>query len=177
MDTPPIIILKEFAYEWSHDRSRSAARRYFRRKFRNPILLFFVCLAISLPSLAGFHAALVQHDPSGCWFYLIIPVLSLLPSLLLVHSYFKTLRMFAKLKDQRVTIQIEETGMIFHTNGSATSIKWGDIKRIWQCSDFWFISGQSPIRVFMPLPVAPLGAEMIKTIEDKIRQHGGQVSP
>jgi hypothetical protein len=76
-----------------------------------------------------------------------------------------------------MTIQIEETGMIFQTNSSTTSIKWSDIRRIWQCPDFWFIFGQSPARVFCTLPVAPLGVEMIKAIEEKIRQYGGQASP
>jgi hypothetical protein len=112
------------------------------------------------------------------FFYLIIPVLSLPPALLLAHSYFKTLSMFAKLKDNRMTIQIEEeeTSMIFQTNSSTTSIRWRDIGRIWQCPDFWFILGQSPARVFT-LPIAPLDAETIKIIEDKIRQYGGQASP
>lgn len=174
MDKPPVIILKEFTYEWSHDLSRAAAHRYFRRGFRNSTLLFFVCLAISLPCLAGFHAGLVQHNPSG-WFYLIIPVISLPPSLLLAHSYFKTLRMFAKLKDKRMTIQIEDAGMIFQTNSSTTSIKWKDIRRIWQCPDFWFIFRQSPAPVFT-LPIAQLDAKTIKTIENKIRQYGGQAT-
>jgi hypothetical protein len=102
-------------------------------------------------------------------------IICLMSALILAGIYFKIVRTFAELPSKSFTIRVEQESMTFQTNESVTTVKWSGIKRIWKFPDFWFIFRNTTGLVCSALPVAPLGTEVSKTIEAKVRQHGGLI--
>ncbi len=170
-----MLLPKKTAYEWSRELSKTAARRFFLRRFRNSILFFYINFAIGIVCLAGFRAGLIQHEQLA-WIYLIPIIVCSVPTMILAFTYLKIAKTFSEFPNKRFSICAEEAGLTFQTSESSTTVKWSNIKRIWKFSDFWVIFRQTPRLVCSPLPVAPLSAEIFKTIEDKVRQHGGQIT-
>jgi len=170
MGTPPTILPRVITYEWSRDLSRAAARRYFSRRFRRPLIVFSIIGAVCIGGLI-FDP---RKDMAGAyWLPLII---CLIPVLVFVRVYFKMTRAFEELSDKRVTVRVEPESITFETSESVSTMKWSAIKRLWRFPDVLLIFRYKTADLtFSALPVAQLGAEVGRAIEDKVRQHGGQV--
>ena len=170
MDTPPVILPREIRYEWSRDLSRTAAHRYFSRRFRRSLIVFAIISAVCIAGLI-FDP---RKDMAGAYWLPLIICLVLV--LLFVRVYFKTTRTFEELPDKRITVRVEPESITWETSESVSTMKWSAIKRIWKFPDVLLIFRYKTAQVYSALPVSELGAEVSRIIEDKVRQHGGQVA-
>ena len=170
MDAPPPILPREIEYEWSRDLSRTAARRYFSRRFRRPLIVSSIISAVCIGCLI-FDP---RNDMAGaCWLSLISCLVLIL---LFIRVYFGTTRTFEELPDKRIRVRVEPESITWETSESVSTLKWSAIKRIWRFPDMLLIFRYKTAQTYSVLPVAPLGIEVSRTIEDKVRQHGGQVT-
>jgi len=83
---------------------------------------------------------------------------------------------FEELPDNRIRVRIEPESITFETNESISTMKWSAIKQLWKFPDVLLLSRYKSEMTCLVLPVAELGAEVSKAIEDKVRQHGGRVA-
>jgi YcxB-like protein len=170
MDTPPTILPREIKFEWSRDLSQAAARRYFSRRFRRPLIVFSLISAVCVGGLI-FDP---RKDMAGA--YLLPLMICLIPVFLLILVYFKTTRHFEESPDKRITVRVEPESITWESSESVSTMKWSAIKRLWMFPDVLLIFTYKKAQVYSALPVAELGVEVSKTIEDKVRQYGGQVA-
>jgi hypothetical protein len=171
MEIPPIILPRTITYEWSRNLARTAGRRYFSRRFRNPMILSFIIGAVC----TGGFIFDPREDMAGAYWFPLIPCLALI--LLYVLAYYRMTRNFEELPDNRITVRVEPESITFETSETISTMKWSAVKKLWKFPDLLLIyryKKQNAVGVV--LPVAPLGAELCRFIEEKIREHGGQVS-
>lgn len=171
MDTPPAILPRTITYEWSRDVSRAAARRYFSRRHRRPLIVFS---AIGVVCIGGLIFDPHEDMAGAYWLPLII---CLVLGLLFVPVYFMMTRTFEELPDKRITVRIEWESITFETSEAVSTMKWSAVKRLWRFPDVLLMFRyKNKDTGFSPLPVAQLGAELSRIIEEKVREHGGHVS-
>lgn len=86
-------------------------------------------------------------------------------------------RTFEEVSDNRITVRVEPESITFESIEMVSTLKWSAIKRLWKFPEVLLIGCHKNTKTgFSPLPVAPLGAELCRFIEEKVREHGGKVS-
>jgi hypothetical protein len=171
MDFPPIILPRTITYEWSRNLTKAAGRRYFSRRHRRPMIVFCIIGAVCIGGLVFDPRA----DMAGAYWVPLILCLALI--LLYVLAYYRITRTFEEVPDNRITVRVEPESITFETSEFVSTMKWSAIKRLWKFPDVLLICLHKNRKTgFTPLPVASLGAELCRLIEEKVREHGGQVS-
>ncbi len=73
--------------------------------------------------------------------------------------------------DHRVTVRVEPESITFQTSERSTTLKWSAIKTLWSYPDvllFFTYDRQT----YTAVPVAALGEDLRRFIEEKVREHG-----
>jgi hypothetical protein len=168
MDIPPTILPRKITFELSRDLSRVASRRYYSRKFLKPLGISCIGVALCILSLiySGSEGAGVTWLLLGFFAFAI---------LVFTRAYFTTLTGLEESR-QRVTVLIEADGITWESSESVTTWKWSAVKRLWRFREVLLLFRYRKAWGCVVLPVAELGQEVSKAIEDKVRQNGGQVA-
>ncbi len=172
MDETTTILPREINYEWSRELSRAAARRYFSRRFRQPLIVLSVFCALFIVALI-FEP---HSNPAASFMPLFGFAFCLSPVLLLVRVYFSMTKSFDELPDNRIRVRIESESITFETCESISTMKWRAIKQLWKFSDVWLLSRYKTKTTCFVLPVTQLDEAISKAIEEKVKQHGGRVA-
>ena len=77
--------------------------------------------------------------------------------------------------DRKVTVRIEPESITFQTSEQTTTMKWSRIKKLWRYPDVLLLFTYDQ-QTYSMLPAAPLGEDWRRFIEEKVREHGGQVA-
>lgn len=170
MDIPPTIFPREIEYEWSRDLSRRAARRYFSRRFSGTLIILSILIAVCIFGII--------FDPTkGIFgFYRTVLIISFVLILLFIRVYLKMTRTFEEVQNNRIKVRIELDSITWETSESVSTMKWSAIKRIWRFPDVLLLFRYKTTEIYFVLPVARLGVTIGRAIEDKVKQHGGQVA-
>ena len=171
LEIPPIILPRTITFKWSRKLARTAGRRYFSRRYRGHMIVLSIISAFCIGGLI-FDP---REEMAGAYWLPLILCLALI--LLYVLAYYTRPRTFEESPDNRVTVRVEQESITFETIELVSTLKWSAIKRLWKFPDVLLIGFHKNMRTgISPLPVAPLGAELCRFIEEKVREHGGQVS-
>ncbi len=76
--------------------------------------------------------------------------------------------------DRHVTVHVEAESITFQTSEHTSTMKWSLIKKLWSFPDVLLVFTYGRWNYSM-IPVAPLGEELRRFIEDKVKEHGGKV--
>ena len=78
------------------------------------------------------------------------------------------------MRDRHVTVRIEPESITLRTSEHVSTMKWSLIKQVWSFPDvlLLFTYGRAN---YVGIPVAAIGPESKRYVEDRIRQHGGKV--
>jgi hypothetical protein len=156
---------REITYEWTPELVRIGARRFISRYAGRSLLAFLIVLAIGV-------AGLVMGDGSGFWWLLaIFPVVY---ALMWVRYYFRVTKILDEMPDRRITVRVEPETITFQTSEHTSIMKWSLIKKLWIFPDVLLVFPYGRWNYSM-IPVAPLGDELKRFIEDKVKEHGGKV--
>lgn len=182
MNEPPVIVLQEITYEVPRDLPRSGWRRYFFRRFGEPLVVFSIIGGASVASLVlmipgAIHNRNQDHN-GGLTMVTLLGVLSgicFMVGLLYLRLYFRGRRAILGSVAQRVTLRVLSDTFSMHTNDTVSTRKWSTVKRLWRYPDllFFFRSKHDPP---IAVPSAQLRAEVIQAIEEKVRAYGGEVT-
>lgn len=173
MDTSSVTNPREITFEWSADFARAVRRRHFSRQIRRPCMVF---LPIGIIGLLGvlLHTQRGQSG-DGYWFLICI---SISPFALWAIHHLATSQMRCDVAVPRVTVRIEPESFTVKTEKSVSTIKWSAIKTIWKFPGvvllFW--DKKNSLDHAFAMPVAALGEEVCRFIEDRVREHGGVVA-
>jgi hypothetical protein len=173
VEIPPTIFPRVVTYEWSRDLSEASAKRYFSRRFRNAWSLAILLVGICAVCIGGLIFDKRQDMAIEYWVPIIIALMAVLS---LGWLYFKVTSRWVELPDNRITVSFESEGVTFKTSETVSTMKWSTIKRLWKFPDVWLVFWFKGSDRFSPLPVEHLGPDLTKAIEDKVREHGGQIT-
>jgi len=78
----------------------------------------------------------------------------------------------------RFTVRIEPESITVKSEKTDSTIKWAAIKTMWRFPEMIFLFWDKKNRLdhSFALPVASLGEEASRYIEDRVRKHGGRVA-
>ncbi len=165
MNTPPITLPREISYEWSPDLVKLGARRFIVRQVGRRMLVFMGFLAVLIALLALLGQPL--------WW--LLGIVALIPLLLWLVYYYRITHIRYEMPDRRVTVRVELDSITFETSEHRSTLKWSGIKKLWSFSDVLLLFTYTK-QTYSALPVAPLGEELRRYIESKVRENGGEVS-
>jgi hypothetical protein len=78
----------------------------------------------------------------------------------------------------RVSVRIEPESITVKSEKGDSTVKWSAIKTVWRFPDvmllFW--DKKNRLECSFAVPVASLGEEVSRYIEDRVREHGGKVA-
>lgn len=154
------------SYEWSPELVRIGTRRYIARHVGSRLVAFAAALVVAAIALAAGSAG-------GFWWVVII--VSALYLLIWAGHDLRMVKMRDERPDPMVSIRMEPECITFQSSEQTTTMKWSGFKKLWRFKEVLlvFLHGQ---RAYLILPAGPLGEEGRRFLEDKVREHGGQVA-
>ena len=173
MNTSPAIISREITFEWPLGFARAIKRHHFSRQIRRPSLVF---LPIGIIGLIGVWLHLQKGESGGGYWFLIC--ISAAPFVLWGLHYWATSQMRPSGAVPHFTVRVEpESFSITGAQGSST-LKWSQVTTMWRFPDMILVFWDKKNRLdhSFALPVASLGEEGSRYIEDRVREHGGVVA-
>ena len=173
MDTQPTNISREITFDRTLDFHRAVKRRHFSRQIRRPCLVF---LPIGIIGLLGIWLRFQKGEAGGYYWFLIC--ISAAPFVLWGMNHWATSQIRLVGAVPRFTVRVEPENITVTSEKASSTLKWSAIKTMWKFPDvillFW--DKKNSLHQAIALPVAPLGEEVNRFIEDKVREHGGKVA-
>jgi hypothetical protein len=173
MDTQPAIISREITFDWTLDFARAIRRRHFSHQIRRPCLVF---LPIGIIGLLGIWLHSQRGESGGGYWFLIC--LSILPFVLWGMHHWATNQIQPAGAVPRFTVRVEPESITVTSEKGSSTLKWSAVKTVWKFPDvvllFW--DKKNSLDHAIALPTASLGEEVSKFIEDRVKEHGGQVA-
>lgn len=167
-DAPRGALPREVTYHWTPDLARNAAGRFAGKA--NMFAMAVILLGIGT---AIFLAYLITGNGSGACSFLICCVIFYA----VMRTYIRRgwQMAFKQMPDSLVTLSIAADTITFHSTGQVNIMQWSHIREMWIFPEvlLLFFHGRTS---YTPVPVAPLGGELKKVIEDKVSGHGGKVT-
>jgi len=173
MDKQPAIISREITFEWPLDFARAIKRRHFSHQIRRPCLVF---LPIGIIGLLGIWLRSQKGESGGDYWFLIC--ISIAPFVLWGMNHLATSQIRLTGAVPRFTVRIEPESITIKSEKDVATVKWSAIKTVWKFPDLILIFWDEKNRLdhSFALPVASLGEEMSRFIEDRVREHGGKIA-
>jgi len=166
-ETPgPPVVPGEATYEWSRDLIRKSVWRFLSRFARPSLVLAIVLLALGIFSMLAGYSAWMSGLFIGTPFGL---------GLVWLRYYLMVTRIYDQMRDRRVTVRIEPESITFRTSEHVSTMKWSMIKQAWSFADMLLLFTYGRTN-YVGLPVAAIGPELKRYVEERIRQHGGKVT-
>jgi hypothetical protein len=165
MDLQPLILPKEITYEWSPVFIRTAARRFI---FRYATSSFVVIFMLLVAGISGLWAG----DGGGIAWCLIW--LSIIYAFVWLRYYFGVTKNYERMPDRHITVMVAADSITMKTSEHLSTMKWSLIKKVWSFPDVLLIFTYGRWN-YIAIPVEPLGQELKKYVEDKVRECGGKV--
>ena len=157
---------REISYEWSPELVRLGARRFIAR-YAGPWLVgFTIIMLVAILALAA------GWEGHFWWVMIILPAIY---AALWFRYYVRVVKICDEMPDRKVTVRIEPESITFQTSEHSSTMKWSRIKKLWRYPEVLLIFTYDQ-HTYSMLPAGPLGEEGRQFIEEKVREHGGQVS-
>ena len=155
---------REISYEWSPDLVRLGTRRFIFRYAGSWVIAFSLIIIFAVMAATGqatsfFWIAIILLIYASAWF----------------AYYRRALRICREMPDRKITVRIEPETITFQTSEHVTTMKWSRIRKLWSYPDVLLLFTYDS-QTYLMLPVAPLGEDGKRFIEEKVREHGGQVA-
>jgi len=163
----------EIIFEKSVDFHRAVKRRHFSRKIRRECLLI---LPVGVIGILGVFGS-VHRGESGAGFWLLI-AFAIFPFASWAAYHWATGQIRAAGAPPRYTVRVApESFTITNAQGNST-FKWSQITATWRYPDMFFIfwDKKTDLDHAFALPTASFGADLIRFIEDRVKENGGVVS-
>lgn len=157
---------REVTYVWSSDFVKISTRRFYARYARRSVVFCLVLMAV------GIGALILGWGTGFCWLVIGAPVFFFY----VWRAYYeRALKICKEMPDRHVTLRVEPESITFQTSDRTTILKWSAIKEVWSYPDvlFLFTYGRHS---YTAVPTAPLGDDLKKFIEDKVREYGRPVT-
>ena len=155
---------REFTFQRTPDLVGPVTRRFIRRNASKG----FVVSALLVP-IAIFFLVRGRFEVLA-WLGIIVPALYIL---VWIIYYQRALKVCRELPDPTVAIKIEPEGITFSMPDQTTTMKWSRIKTLWRFPEalLFFTFDQ---QTFTMIPLAELGEDGAKFIEEQVRAAGGK---
>jgi hypothetical protein len=156
---------REISFEWSHELVRYATLRFISRYAGGSLIAAAILMIVSI-------VALVVGRAEGFWWVgIFLPVIYFL---IWLGYYMRSVRICDEMPDRKVTVRLDPESITFETSEHSTMMKWSGIRKLWRYSKVLLLFTYDQ-QTYSMLPVAPLGEDGRRFIEEKVREHGGQV--
>jgi len=165
MEQPPISLPREISYEWSPDLVKLGTRRFIMRQAGRRMIVFLILIGLLIAALALM----------GATFWWLLAIAAVIPPCLWLVYYLRVTRTRYEMPDPRVTVRIDQESITFQTSETSSTMKWSGIKRLWSFPDVLLVFTYTK-QTYSALPVEPLGDELKRYIENKVRENGGEVT-
>ena len=160
---------QEITYEFSPSLVKPAMRQFIWRRAGRSLVAF--CVIASLGVLG-----IVFHLPPGFpWLSAVALGFSLAYGYIWWGYYQNATQACDTMPDSRVTVKLDLDTITFQTSEHTSTLKWSRVKTAWQFPEVLLLFTYTIQSGFSILPVEALGAELQQYIEDRIREHGGEV--
>jgi hypothetical protein len=156
----------EITYEWTPELVRIGARRFVYRYAGRSLMGFLVVLFI------GIAGVVITNGDDFWWLITIIPIGY---ALIWVRYYLRVTKIADEMPERHVTVRVEAESITFQTSEHTSTMKWSLIKKLWSFPDVMLMFTYGHWNYHL-IPVAPLGEELRRFIEDKVKAHGGKVA-
>lgn len=156
----------EITYEWSPELVCLGTRRFILRYAGRSLVASAVIMVLAIAAL------IIGRAESFWWIIIILPVIY---ALIWFGHYRKAVRVCKEMPDRGVTVRIDPEGITFQTSQHTTTMKWSLIRRLWSYPDVLLLFTYTQ-QTYTILPSAVLGDDTRRFIEEKVREHGGQVA-
>jgi hypothetical protein len=157
---------REITYEWSPEFVRLSTRRFLFRYARRSFIFFLILFA------TGVCGLVFGGGPIFWWLVIGAPVFCVC---FWLAYYGRMKRIREEMPDPRVTLRVEPESITFQTSERCTTLKWSAIKRLWSDPDVLFLFTYDR-QTYTAVPVAALGTDLRRYIEEKVREHGNEVA-
>lgn len=156
---------REISYEWSPELVRLGARRFISRYAGRSFIALAVIMMLAIVALTA------GRTESFWWVVILVPVIY---ASVWFGYYRRAIKVGDDMPDRRVTVRIEPESITFETSEHTTTMKWSRIKKLWRYPDVLLLFTYDQ-QTYSMLPVAPLGDDGRRFIEEKVREYGGEV--
>jgi hypothetical protein len=157
---------REITYELSPELVRIGTRRFIFRSAGPSFIFSLIALVIGA-------AGLIMGGRSVFWW--LLTILPFCHGFIWVNYYCRMTKKMDEMPDRRITVRSEPDSITFQTSERTSTIKWSYIKKVWKYPDILLLFTNSRM-TYTLIPVAPLGEQLKQFIEDKVKEHGGQIA-
>ena len=109
----------------------------------------------------------------GYWFFVFCPVL---PMVIYGRRYLQLSRMVPEDLNRKMTVRIGLDEISVVAGEAVTILKWPAIKQLWKFQDLYLLFIYKNRPRFITIPTDSLNKETRMFIENKIKEHGGNVA-
>ena len=158
---------REISYEFSPALVRLAARRFIVRYAG-------AWLALSIPIMILGVAWLTLGTDQPLWWLAVI-----LPAgfwALWVRHYLTVAKICDTMSDRRISVRVDDDSITLQSADGQATMRWSSIKRLWRFPEVLLLFWHRKDSNYSILPVETLGSELAQFIQDKVREHGGEVA-
>jgi len=167
------VMATQITYERTADFIRAVKRRHFARLTRKNFVAY---LPVGIIRLLGVIGSL-HSGKSGAVFWLLIGISVLWPVLWVLH-YSATSYIRLPGPAARFTAKIEPESITITSGTSSSTLLWSKVTGLWRFPELVFIFWDKKIDLdhAIALPTSPLGSDLSRFIEERVREHGGRVA-
>jgi hypothetical protein len=171
MEKPPVILPREITFKWTRDFMKRRAWCYVScSSYR---LFFGICLGVAVLGIAGLLFDSRPEMHIVCDICLFFPIL---PFVIYARRYLLMLRIRHADLNRQVVARIETESLSIDAGETVITLRWQAIKRLWKFPDLFLLFTDAKQPAFVTLPISELADETKEFIENKVREHGGQVA-
>ena len=127
--------------------------------------MVFILLAIGIIGISAGNGGWM------CWFLIWLSIIYLL---MWIRYYYSVTKIYKKMSDKRITVSVGADNITIRTSEHLSVMKWSLIKKVWSFPDVLLLFTYGHWN-YVVIPVVPLGEELKKYVEDRVREHGGKV--
>lgn len=159
-------VYREVSYEWSPELVRLGTRRFIARYAGYSLAASAVFMILAILALSTSRAQ---------WYWWVTAVLPAIYIGSWFEYYRQAISSCYEMDDRRVTVRLGPDLITFSMCDSSSTMKWSCITKIWRYPEVVLLFTHDKYN-YSILPTAPLGEDCTRFIQDKVREHGGQVT-
>ncbi len=159
---------REITYEYAPLLVKAASRRFIWRRAGRGLV---ACCVIG-----GMGIAALVTGVASPWLSLVAIGLPVSVGAAWWRYYRRAADVCATMPDRHVTVRVGPESISFQTTEHTSTLKWSRIKRVWRFPDVLLLFTYDKTAGYTMLPTAPLGEELRRYVEDRVREHGGDVA-
>jgi hypothetical protein len=93
-----------------------------------------------------------------------------------LHRNREALKLADTMTDRRVIVRVDPDTITFQTSRENSTVKWSSIRELWKFPDVLLLFTDDKRPTYSILPVEALSDDLRRFIQDRVRDHGGDVA-